>query len=583
MHRWLLAVVLVAVFGGLNNTARARGGDPFADDGGWTQLTPSPDSRIVYVSSSTGSDASSGLSPVAPKRTLAAAFALLRDGYPDWLVLRCGDTWLESLPWWGKSGRSDYEPMVISSYGPGERPLLKTGTNVGFQTAAFVGVPRQHIALTDLHFWAHTNQGTTAAAGIDITNGVTDLLIENCYVEQYQTNIAVQGIETRPTNIRIRRSIIANSVSTTGRSAGILFGHTDGALIDECILDHNGWSETIPGCQPTIFTHNIYINPDNTTGIVVRASIIARGGASGTRSTGELCEDNLFLQNPIGMALGPDTRVVRNNVFLDSRDIDAADPRGIGMDGTIGPGVEIYGNILAHQVSGTGNTKAMNLGGDYGGLKLHDNLVYNWVQSVNNQAPAIALEGAPTTLVRVYNNELHQDGGSLYQQFNPPPSGMYTYSGNRYFASGNNVPFMLNAGFFTYAQWLAWSGETSSVFTAVSYPDPNRTVGTYMNTLGAPASLELFMAMARGQSRADWRPQFTARAVGDYIRAGFGLGPDEPCSLDMDGNGRFDVRDVILFESLFAAQDPRADLNNDGFVNLLDMRMFQDGLITGCQ
>ena len=420
----------------------------------------------------------------------------------------------------GTTGTSGTVRISSSS---GERPLLKTGTSFGFQSAAFAGVPRRHIVLADLHLWAHTNNGSATVSGVDITNGLNDVLIENCYVEQYSVNISAQGIESRPTNIKIRRSVIANSLSTSGRSTGIILGHSDNVLIEECILDHNGWSETAAGCSPTIFSHNVYINPDNTTGVVVRGSIVARGAASGVRSTGQLCENNLFLQNPVAMALGPDTRIVRNNVVLDSRNIDSANPRGVGMDGTIGANVEIYGNILAHQVSGTGNTKGMSLGGAYSGLQLHDNIIYGWVQSVNNLAPAIALEGTPTTQVRVYNNHLQQSGGALYQQFNPVTASMYRYSGNKYFASSNNVPFLESPSWMTYNQWLSFSGETDSTYSAVSYPDPNRTIATYMTSIGGSPSLNAFLTEARRQSKSNWRAAYTADAVGAYIRGGFGV------------------------------------------------------------
>src|SRR6266478_3333053 len=55
------------------------------DANGWTLVTPSPDSRIIYVSSSTGNDANSGLSRFAPLKTIAKGESLLRDGMPDWL------------------------------------------------------------------------------------------------------------------------------------------------------------------------------------------------------------------------------------------------------------------------------------------------------------------------------------------------------------------------------------------------------------------------------------------------------------------------------------------------------------------
>jgi len=59
----------------------------------------------------------------------------------------------------------------------------------------------------------------------------------------------------------------------------------------------------------------------------------------------------------------------------------------------------------------------------------------------------------------------------------------------------------------------------------MSYPDPNRTIGTYNASLGGPATLEAFMAQARLQSKDNWRSQYTANAVNDYVRVGFGRPP----------------------------------------------------------
>ncbi|MDA8018036.1 MAG: hypothetical protein MPN21_11370, partial [Thermoanaerobaculia bacterium] len=102
------------------------------DANGWTDLTPSPDSRLIYVSSSTGNDNNDGLSPGSPKETVASARALLRHGFPDWLLLRKGDIFDEGLGHIRTSGRSWTEPQVWTSYGGGStRPLLRTGTSNG--------------------------------------------------------------------------------------------------------------------------------------------------------------------------------------------------------------------------------------------------------------------------------------------------------------------------------------------------------------------------------------------------------------------------------------------------------------------
>src|SRR6185369_2176897 len=104
------------------------------DASGFTVVTPSHDSRVVYVSTSEGSDSNNGLSPDDPVRSLARGESLVRNGSPDQLLLKRGDVWNESFGGFAKSGRGTDEPLVISTYGSGERPWIKTGDQVGITT-----------------------------------------------------------------------------------------------------------------------------------------------------------------------------------------------------------------------------------------------------------------------------------------------------------------------------------------------------------------------------------------------------------------------------------------------------------------
>lgn len=73
MHRTGVVVILL-VFSPL---ARAA-----LDANGWTIINSTPDTRTIYVSSSAGSDANSGLTPDAPLATIGHAKTLLRDLRP---------------------------------------------------------------------------------------------------------------------------------------------------------------------------------------------------------------------------------------------------------------------------------------------------------------------------------------------------------------------------------------------------------------------------------------------------------------------------------------------------------------------
>ena len=102
--------------------------------GGWRNFVASADTRRVYVSN-TGDDSNDGLSTSTPVATIGHGRTLLRDNHPDWLLLKRGDVFEESLLGWGLKGRSRLEPMVVGSYGSNtSAPILATGSNVGFQS-----------------------------------------------------------------------------------------------------------------------------------------------------------------------------------------------------------------------------------------------------------------------------------------------------------------------------------------------------------------------------------------------------------------------------------------------------------------
>ena len=53
------------------------------------------------------------------------------------------------------------------------------------------------------------------------------------------------------------------------------------------------------------------------------------------------------------------------------------------------------------------------------------------------------------------------------------------------------------------------------------YRDADRTIETYNASLGGAPKLSDFLREARKQSKDNWRPQYTAKSVNEYIRAGF--------------------------------------------------------------
>jgi hypothetical protein len=499
-----------------------------ADSPGWTFTPAAPGTRLVYVSSSLGRDTNTGLTQQSPKQTLAAGWDLIRSGYADRLLLKRGDTWYEGLPDVNKSGPSEQGMIVVGSYGPRDmaRPQLRTPSSGIRGIASGGGVSNVAIVGLDL---APTDYNGTGPhpTGIDIQGSWHNLLIEDCLVAGYANNVTIQGDPNNHANsIRVRRNVIVDSyvVGDSPHSQGLLIGHTDDALIEENVLDHNGWREDIPGAQTTIYRHNVYINPDNTSEITVRGNIVARGAASGLRCAGTYCEDNLLLSNAVNIIGATMTRSITGNVVIDSRDISGDLPRGSGIVGAFA-GCEISGNILAHRTNtGTWNVTAISLEDGSHDVRMEGNTIFNWTPpdpAWAGLSAAIAVNGAGGNVV-IANNEFQMPrGGRLLwcenAQYVP------TLGVNQWL-SPNREPFMLptNGGYLNYWAFHSATGEAGS-FGKVKYPNPMRTPATYARARGWGGTLDDYLREVRKleRGRHDSQEFFAAAAI-RYISQGFG-------------------------------------------------------------
>lgn len=130
-----------------------------------------------YVSQSTGNDSASGTSPDAAWKTLSKASREYQAG--DSVLLKCGDTWDEELRPLGEG--TAVNPITISSYGDGPRPLIDRQDATGNNTDK-VGIRLKNIAgykITGLAF-ARFGRGVL----VDFDKGVHGkdyVWIDNCY------------------------------------------------------------------------------------------------------------------------------------------------------------------------------------------------------------------------------------------------------------------------------------------------------------------------------------------------------------------------------------------------------------------
>jgi len=390
------------------------------DEDGWTVITPSADSRIIYVSSSEGDDSNDGLSPEHPVATIEQASRMVREAYPDHILLKCGDVWERPDVYRFHSGRSATERMVVSYYGDSiKRPLLLINSlflNID-------GDPIANLAFIGLEFyaWKHdpNSPDYSNSQGINVFRfvggGASNILIEDC-VCRYASLGAFHGCcppDSRNANVALRRNIVTHAwiensyYPETGadqRISGFYASEADDLLIEDCLFDHNGYDWQIEGAGPNMFNHNIYLQNNCNSGTIIRNNILARGSAHGVQLRGGgNCSDNVFIQNSVNLNLGGHDvpydsadaySYVRNNVFYEGRLMDSTNiayPRtgaNVAITAII-PGT-IENNILCHSL----NEPAAGIGeyvdeyGLGGSVTEINNIEYNWTSWDQTPDPA---------------------------------------------------------------------------------------------------------------------------------------------------------------------------------------------------
>lgn len=531
------------------------------DDQGWTVFGRSADTRVIYVSSSAGDDANSGLTEGAPLKTLGKARTLLRNGAPDWMLLRRGDVWTESLTGWSRSGRSSDETMVIGAYGSGARPKLNTGTSAGFGNGT---TPVAHLAIVGIHFHAHTRDtsspayaGVTAGSdGFRSFGGLKNVLVEDAVFDDYLYNLSLTANgAANSVDFTLRRSILTDAWSTSGKSQGIYASGVRGLVLEENLFDHNGWNERVSGAGATIFSHSVYLSEDNSD-VVVRGNIISDSASHGLQArSGGIIENNLFLRNPINLLFGGGSPLVKaggvegrvvGNVVLDSRSI-AGSNRGTGLElANIKPGgnLVVADNIFtadAHRARAAitfGLTSdAENIADAVGinDLTMRNNVVFDWHSAWNMSSSfrpgTSGYRGVNN--VRIVDNDFQDSAIARIVRHGPTVNTAHLYwQGNRYHnAFAPSGWFQVDPNTQSFNWWRA-NVEPTAVQEAVAYADPTRSIASYNLSLGGAAAFNGFLASARAQDRRTLDGRYTAAAVINYIREGFARGGIVPGGIE---------------------------------------------------
>ncbi|MCC5887228.1 MAG: hypothetical protein JJT88_12420 [Gammaproteobacteria bacterium] len=527
---------------------------------GWTDfeaMVSSPgysDSRVVFVSSSNGSDAAGQVygvedvefdehgvfqpkGVISPYRTLAAAYAQIRGGFADILLLSRGDEWAEGFTRTGagriKSGRSVQERHIITSYGSGERPRLVSAM-IDARDASYSVVAGLKL---------YENDWRTSGRALDITGAVNHQLYEDMRFHQKNED-KLQGGSDGITNVAFRRNFYSHYQAHDGF---MYVARADRVLFEENVY-FEPWQKGHP--DETRHGRHLYLSPSGAgddknalTNLELRGNIFfraERGGIDGR--AGGVIYNNLSLQssNSFGghggsqgsiqsvqfvhnvMMQGTpndgtsndlilrniDGGVVSNNIWTDPRGISSRTSTNVILVGgsgdvSIARNIDISQNVIYgfRVPGGAADSRGLDLSNSFTDVQ-NFRVVGNDFQFVTGSAEIVR------------HRNWAGSGGDRFEG--------YEYSGNRYYTSSDASPFAFD---LSYNEWVAESGEVGSSFARVDYPDPERTIDSYMVSLGQSGGAEEFMALALNQSRGNWEAAYTAAAVNDYIRKGFGIVP----------------------------------------------------------
>jgi hypothetical protein len=534
----LVRTVTFAVLATLSSSL-AHAGIGNVDANGWTVLTPSADSRLVYVSSSTGSDANNGLTPATPKQTIAAADLLIRNGYPDWILLKRGDTFPQpSLGTW-KNGRGAAEPMVLTYYGDtGDRPVIKltntlidwNGQNRNHQ--AFVGLDLYR-AISDPDSPEFTNASCELAFRFvpSLTGDTANILVEDCRLRFCWINCeGREGVSYMINNANFRRNIVAynwvhgSSVDVNGRISGMYVANTRGVVIEENVFHHNGWTEApaITDAEAAQYSHNVYMQNSNDGTMLVRGNVFSRAASNGLQlRSGGTAEMNAFINNPIGMNFGydiPPTRYtgntfVRDNVVTDGNPMipnDNTTPQTgaiWGIRRQLINNVSVNENIVANILDNRGISVMpyQNMTANQFGT---GNIAWNWVQgntpTANPGWLAPTRNAASFAISLGYANYNAWIVATMNRALRTMPFDQTAYSYVNYIRAGFNKPAVTppyvydsGGGVVRTESFSNLDASTTNQLSTGSYTGDNGESWTYTNALKISSGISGVTAQVR--------------------------------------------------------------------------------------
>lgn len=316
----------------------------------------------------------------------------------------------------GYSGESPLQPIYISSWGQGERPVIKDKISI-FQLDS-------HNIVLD---------------GITPEGGITNLGGDNFMVNDSEFSgrgLSIQNVD----GFTLRDSDLSHIIAPeptgdtwTGAATALYVDKTGGILLEHNTFHHNGWednylqnSSSAGGMPPNQYSHNLYLQY-NTTDVTFRDNITSQAASIGAQFRGgAFVEDNIFLDNNVAVnVLGGDYNnfgpVGNFTFFTDNlitsgghKSVESGYPVGARTLGITDRGRDttFLDNIIAHLADPNNPDEQAEKGRTdesfvtENGIAYDDTIIFNWVGKyfeanfVENNTPGLDEDLANQTTIQ---------------------------------------------------------------------------------------------------------------------------------------------------------------------------------------
>lgn len=271
--------------------------------------------RLIYVDPAAGNDGNSGLAENAPVATMAAAYALWREGTADWILIKRGTTVSVPSTLGLRRGTSEAYPCGIGTYGTGARPVLQFDDRTAF---SWVATDQANLIVRGVRVRIINTTANPEASslekrvGFSIIGGGQSIALDDVIIEGGNLSIDI----TRTTSVspslyyQAFRDCVLNMVVAVNphghNRVCVLGGGTWNLRIRRCVfgMERTHWA------KGNSLSHAVYLGGNSGgeighKGTISEESVFFGGGLTGLiAGGGGIVRDCLMVENACGIECG---------------------------------------------------------------------------------------------------------------------------------------------------------------------------------------------------------------------------------------------------------------------------------------